>query len=955
MTGAVLLAACGGPVAWKVRKGDFEGAVAKAEASRRPLRGRVARAYATALVELGRTDQARSVLMLDYRHGGEVDSLVALADLEHGLGLDGLAASHYGRLADLSPEAIEGRDDVCQLLRRRSAVWAAEGAGLAAARDLVRAAALCGSPADEGEAARLRALGQEVQRSGHAQLDQRVALGRCDEGCDPVEAEGEAIDAALAEAREQGPAALRRVADRLRVEVPADDVVAVLTADLRGEAGESLVSDDEVRQLVGSKGWSALAPSVMSRPPDVASYLQLRLASVVSDVPVALRSRTGPGELDVWLAQSLEATGEHAWRMLAWAGDVTAAELALGTSLRPPRRAAGTGGASGEAAGEAAGGGGFGAPAETGSSGAKAGARRSGASAVTSGEGATEADGAGEPSPGAGAAAAGEAPREVAGVPPVEHWSSRVEPTADNLFTLLVEGRMRFTAGQERVGLGIQRYVAARAHAAGLPEADARVAREAGWHLAHGRPWHALAVASVVPSPHAQRAAAAAATALRLGEAFCGGSCQDDRDRMGVERVMGEAWVEQQQPQWVALSRRRARPRAALDACPTLGELLAPDARGRLAEALAAAQSSAEPPGQGERLRAAIEADLGLGCAGRFVVPLLREGHHDASAGALADLLSHDAALEAPRALTVHATLAMVGGHEDQASLLATAAGAASSEPVRTWWELAGHAHATGHRELALRSLREALMHAPHLDAPAIHRALLVVGLAGIDTEWNLREAPAGRAEPATHVRDLLERVPPARRFAAREDLARVLAEQPWFDADARQRLSSALWPDPQVERAHEIGRAWVGLRSGRPPDLEPADVGPLDLASQELLVAMGKQTALPPATVVFADPVDMEPLRLALARSGRDWVQRWHAAIGLACWGTPVHRAQAMAVLLEMAEPEQRAALVDLVLEAPAVIEPGSGGPQEAALLSSPEHELAVVFSLPLDPLLGR
>ncbi len=905
----LVMGGCGRSIVHLARKGKFDAAIAEAESRRREPEGRAARAYAEALSERSRHEDARSVLLRDFRHGGDVRSLVALADLERSLHLHGIAASHYGRAADLDRASLLGREDVCALLRRRAQVWVGEGAGLAAERDLARADDLCGAPADEAERARLGQLLAAVDRAAQVEVDARVALGECDADCES------SLDRSaewLAAARAEGPAALRRYAAHARVEVSPEDVVLILSADLRGEAGEALLRDDEVRQLVGEQRWSTLAPAVMSQDPQIASYLQLRLASVVSDVPVTLRSRTGPGELDLWLAHSLEATDEHAWRMLGWAGDLTAAELALSTRWRPKRAASTASAASGEPS-----------------------------SGPPSGE-----------SPSAQTSPASAHPQVVGTVEPAEHWTSRVALTSRSLGPLLLEGRLRHLAGQESTALSIHRYVAARAIAADVEHADRAVAREAGWHLAHGRPWHALAVASVVSRPHCERAAAAAATAVRLQDAFCGGPCRSDRDRRVVERTLGEDWVAQREGMLVDRSRRRSRPATPLDACPTLGELLAPGAEGRLADALAGARGDRAAVGQGKRLREAIEADVGLGCAGRFVLPLMREGGHTASAGALAQLLSHDAVLDAPRALTVHAALAMIAGHEQQASLLATAAGAVSREPVRTWRDLAEHAHASGHRELALRSLREALLHTPGLDDPTLHRAMVLAGLHGIATDWNLRQAPAGQREPASHVADLLARVPGPRRFAAREDLARALAEQPWMDADARQRLAPALWPDEASEQAHAIGRAWIGLASGRPPALLPVDVGPLDLASQELLVVMRKQSALAPATAAFVDPSHMESLRLSLAGHSREWTRRWRTAIGLVVWGSPAYRARAAATLLSMAEPDQRRALVDVLLEGPAVVEPSRQGPMEAAPLASAEDELRVVFSLPFSGL---
>lgn len=382
--------ACGGAIVRLTTKGAYDEAIAHAEAMRRPPRGRAARAFATALSERGRHEQARGVLLADFRRGGELRSLVALADLERALGLEGIAASHYARVADLSRESLGGRDEVCSLLRRRAAVWAAEGAGLAAERDLARAASLCGSPSDPAGAAELRRLEAAIDGSAQAEVDARVARSRCGDGCDDAAAPArpEALAQAQAQARAQGLAALRQHAAHAGVELPARDVVAILVADLQGKAGEPLLTDDETRGLVGEQRWSELAPVVMSEAPETASYVQLRLAAVMPDVPVTLRSRTGPGELDVWLARAVEVDDAHGWRVLAWAGDVTAAELAIGSRWRPSR-------------GEV-----IPAPADA-------------APSTASGRGEAPTPPAVEPAP----------PPEVGGVSPPEHWTARVVPT----------------------------------------------------------------------------------------------------------------------------------------------------------------------------------------------------------------------------------------------------------------------------------------------------------------------------------------------------------------------------------------------------------------------------------------------------------------------------------------------------------------------------------------------
>ncbi|MEM7159226.1 MAG: hypothetical protein AAF799_40690 [Myxococcota bacterium] len=908
---SLMTTACAGTIVRLTEAGSYEEAIAKAESRRVPPKGRAARAYAEALTKTEQHDQARAVLLSDYRHGGDLRSLVALADLEHELGLDGIAASHYGRIADLSHGALAGRQDVCALLVRRATRWANEGAGLAAERDLERRTAVCGEPAGVAEAAELSALETKVHAAAQARIDARIEAGQCGDECDEAQLEQarEHRAAALADAREAGPAALRRAATRQRVQLAPEEIVAIVLADLSGKAGDTLVTDDEVRAWVGEQSWAMLAPAVMTQAPEVAAYLQLRLAAVVDDVPVTLRSRTGPGELDVWLAQSMEMNGDDAWRILAWAGDLTGVELALGSVWRPKTRRPKPEAAEAEpAAGE-------------------------------------DPPAVEQPEP--------VVPEAVDGVEPPRHWTSRVEITDVSVPVLFVEARLRYLARHEARSLEIQRYTAARGVAAGLEGIDGHVAREAAWHLAHGRPWHALALAESVERPQSQRVANAAATALRLTEAFCGGPCNEDRDLDRVELALGEEWVQAQRTQLVARSRMRTEAATSVDACPTLGELLASDATGRLSEALVGAREAPRAPGQARRLREAIEADLSLGCAGRYVVPLLREAGFVATADAMAESLAHDANLEAPRALAMHSALAMVGDRRDMADLLATAAGAVSDEPAEIWRSLARDAHATGHRELTLRALREALLHTPGFDDPAIQRALVVAVLAGIDDGWNLREAPAGAMEPASHVRDFVDRAPEQTRWARREELARALARQSWFDADARVRLEPALWPDPTMARSHRIARAWLGLASGTAPDLEPADVGPFDLAAQELLLTLRKQDALPAATVAFVEPPQMEAARLALAEHSRTWVLRWRTAIGLAVYGSRQGRTRALGQLLSMAEPAARDALVAVLLEDPAVVQPGAdGGLDESAILITPEDQLSVVLDLPADPL---
>src|SRR5690606_14277706 len=104
-----LQAGCHARIPRLVAQGRHDEAIELAEAGRRRPRGKAARAWAAALVHAGRSDEAHAVLLKDFRRGGGVASLFALADLERAEGYDGLAAVHYARAFDLDARAVSGR------------------------------------------------------------------------------------------------------------------------------------------------------------------------------------------------------------------------------------------------------------------------------------------------------------------------------------------------------------------------------------------------------------------------------------------------------------------------------------------------------------------------------------------------------------------------------------------------------------------------------------------------------------------------------------------------------------------------------------------------------------------------------------------------------------------------------------------------------------------------------
>ena len=104
-----------------MKKGSYEEAVQAAQGARRPVRGAAARALAEAYVASGQSDEARAVLQADFRRGGALASLLALANLESSMGLDGIATTRWMALAQLDPLLVENNSDACRSLLERGA------------------------------------------------------------------------------------------------------------------------------------------------------------------------------------------------------------------------------------------------------------------------------------------------------------------------------------------------------------------------------------------------------------------------------------------------------------------------------------------------------------------------------------------------------------------------------------------------------------------------------------------------------------------------------------------------------------------------------------------------------------------------------------------------------------------------------------------------------------------
>jgi hypothetical protein len=863
------LAACGQRLVELERQGRHDEVIARAQRARWPPRRAAARAYASALHAKGQSEHARDVLLRDFRRG-DLHSLVALADLELGLGRDGIAAVHYARAAALDRKSLQGRKQVCNLFERRAIAFVELGDGEAALDDLERVQALCGrAPA--------RAAIVRAQDTAKTQVAARVAQSKCDDArCVSARAHerSAAIEGQLAHAG--SPRELRRTAARLSASLAPEQVVQLVLADARGELGSAFVDDDEVRSWIGATPGDALRERLSALPSGEQALARLRLERVLGPGEGAPSASTT--QRLVWLDRALVMHGAVPWRVLAYAEDLGGVELGLASAWRPA------------------------APA-------------TGGSTVTVGE----------------------------------HWVARTVPTAENLPALLLVARLRAAAGEHDLALQLARSVAVRADAAGVPGTSTVVAREAARALAWGMPWTALALADAIPRAELDAVRAAAATGVLLAAAVCAGPCPDDEDRGLVERVMGAPWLAAMEPRLRELALARARNLAATDGCPTLAELLAPDAGGALARALADLRERPDAPGVDAALVAAIESDPAIACSGRLVVPLVAARAPVLGAGRLAEMLAHGPETRASDVLSVQAGLALVANEPARAEALAIAAGATARDPARRWRELAEVARATDVRDVEMLALREMVLLQPDRDEPAARRELVVHAVRDVVRSWGAGETPAGREASQRHVTDWIDEAAAAQRWGRRERLVASVAGREWLRDPHRETIAELLVPTGPERTLHRVAAARLGLAE------RTADEAAWSPSALAWLVEH-KRVAVPPAVVeTLADVERIEEARVAFALHARDWGVRRRIAVGLAAYGTAAARVRAAAALREMTAdvPAARRELELLLLDAPAALEPSGGdAPPRPTGVVDDRHALSrVVFGLPLDP----
>lgn len=885
----VSLGGCHARLPRLVAQGQYDEVIARATRANYEPRRAAARAYATALVEKGRVDRARVVLLRDFRRGSELPSLVALADLERSQGLLGMAAVHYARVADLDRTVLEGRTEACALFERRARDFLALGDPRSASLDLKRAIQACPT-SDPGAMAARRELGERVASAVAVFRDQwRARPQDClDGGCQEDAAVGEARISKRLEGVSGDPLALRRAASELGAQLPPKLLAGQLQAELEGRLGVGLLGDEEIRAWVGTQTWPDLEVAVATLPAGVDAWARMRLARVmaVTDETVSgVPGMPAPGRQDgsVRAAKVVESLGDGgdlraalAYRVLALSGDLPGAELELSTALRTripvspgPDDGAGSG---------------------------------TGAAQGTGSDGTLPAKS-------------------------TLHWSMRVPVDDGTALALAAEARLRAAAGDQGLALEIRLRLAQRSASPGVRA----VARgEIQQLLAAGRPWSALAVADALRDDGRRSAAAAA---IRLGE-LCGPSCVDPDDRATVERALspgGMAALRRGLPG--ALTHRLSPLPGRVDrGCPGLPEALAAGADGPLAAAMDASASDLGSAETGRALGRAIEAESTLACTSRLLVPLLAAGGHGLVAGSVVDMASHGSHRRGASALESLSALALVAGQERRAETLLREAVARSAAPTETLSRAVTVAQILDLRDPMLLALHELVLHGDAGDSRArwmarrARESLVSVHLGDAVGAWGVREAPAGSDVLPGHVSALMRATPPSLRWSTLERLARGVKLPETADERARQLVLGALWGAGEGAASHPVAAARLE------PDLPgpgtpagPCDLGPLELA-------VGRARAEVPGAVVtdICAPEALLPVfEAALAGAPGPHT------VSLAVLGSERQRAGAVSRIARHVGPKGRPGLEALLLAGPMGLEHGDPVPMLTAPLA--------------------
>ena len=887
---ALLLGGCGGPLLRLAKQQDWAELDRKARGQARPPRGKAARAWAQALVELGNIEEARAVLQRDFRHGGQEASLLALAELEREQGLLGMAAARYTRLLTIDLDALQAsdsRDAACELLRGRARAELALGQAMAADSDMRRMALVCPAGVTDEDRSFLSSLRPQAQDEAEARRTLAEATAGTAVAIEQIEADlAEQLDLA----RKRGPRAVLALAAAADMQVEPDDVAMLLAAEFGGALGPGLVSRQRITAWIGDNDIDAVLAAIDTLPDGSREYALLRLAGVRSDLDVE-------AERQGWIVAAMGSLSNggpqeaaKAWRVSAITGDLGGAEFALNTNLRDmipvepvPEPAPGKGGAKRKGEGKAA--------------------------------------------PGSD----GPAPDRVE--LPTVHWSLRVPVDRRSFDLLLTLARLFEQRGQTAQALELRRHVLVAGHEVGLAQVSAAAVDEVRRALVLGHPWQALAIAEVVPGPLLDEILAVAASAIGLRRA-AGLDEADEADRNVVFRVLGDPWFTQWDPRLVA----------ALDGldlgetarCPGLGRWLDDDAADRLRAvgldpersraALEAAFAHLDGPETGAALVAAIESDLALSCSASLI-ELLFAGPHAVALSTLDERLIHAPELDGPLQLQLAAEVALAHGELSRATLLTISAAAQSSDPRALWARAAVAGRSFGGREYTLEALRELLMHSPGLHDEAARRELVLMRLRDVDGDDIIRSGDDKAIESLTAVlHEYVREAPRQRQWARLDRVLWQLAGETRADALAWSLLIAAL-VDDRTRRDHPEAVAALE-RAAMPAE---GDAG-------------GAVPGIP--TVFLGDAASLCEIDIALADAA--------TRIGAASTCDPMQRARALAALLADAPEQQRAALRSQILAGPAAIAIDPERPGVATTvpaLARPGLLERVVFGLAIEP----
>lgn len=658
------------------------------------------------------------------------------------------------------------------------------------------------------------------------------------------------------------------------------DLVEALKAELEGRAGVGMMSDATLRRLAGYHDWDSLGAAAQQAGTAAGAYALLRLS--------AIRPEAGEGKgLDAmrqrWATEAMGGPDagtptRGGWRAMLLVGDLAGAELVLSSALRAELP-----------------------PAEP------------------------QPDGDAEPVKAASSQSV---------VPPPEHWSGKLEVDGDNFANLLALARLTAARGQSRRALAMTRWVLAEGHAAGLAGVEPALRSEVAWALEEGRPWSALAIAATISGEHQGDVDSVVASALSLRRAACEDGCGEQDDRNDAESLLGEAWAATAFDRLLELD--AGAPPGSEDACPSLGELMAPDATGALAGALHRAVANPNDPALRTLYSRAIESEPAMWCAVRTVVPLMHAAGHRVTASKLIERLAHVPEFEAAGQFETHAGLALVAGDPKQAMLMLDAAAAISPEPWEVWRRAAELGDSFDSRDYELMAVRQLLLLRP--EDRDLRRRLVLRQLRDLDTAHYPASSDAGRE---SIVRPFLEFVDGAgsASWDERESLINALAGFRWVGDGIDERLGEVVWGEGHGPSRHPLAAARLESALGGKP--VPVAAGALGFG----LATLTSPIKAPPGLAI-ARPGEAGELRLALARQLEPGPSRRRALVSVAVSGDHEARVEALAMLLAELRTDDAAradAVRDLLLSGPLAADLGV---RPTPMLSGSQALMSLVFA---------